>query len=233
MWRVEVTCSLVANYAYLCVSEQETVYPAFAVATYEPAMSTVASCAWNVPLLWFAMFRPVDLVTRTFQTDDGPYVVTAPITPRKLAMGRLVESLPRLQVLFGQQGDITEYCALLAQAVRDVPGQYITIEWDEIDVITEGSFLAEAAAAMASLDPATTSNPELDRRRLQRLSGLGVAERKLPPARYLLDRMTGTGEDEYLHARIVGSRHLRQVPWEPPVDDDAVQSPFTPGGDRW
>lgn len=202
-----------ANYAYLCVSDIESIYPGFADSAYDPAVNTVAACAKNVPLLWFALFRPESLVTRTFDTDDGPYVVTAPIALRKQALTNLDASLSRLETLFHDRGSLTEHARLLADALRGVAGRYATIEWDEIDVITEGGFLAEARAAMASLDPSAPPRPLVDRERLLRLSGIGRRERAFPPAAYLINHHAPSAEDEFLHTRLLGSRHLKAVPW--------------------
>lgn len=204
-----------ANYAYLCVSDQETIYPAFADEFYDPATSTVSSCAWNVPLLWFALFRPSDLVTKTFHTDDGPYVVTAPITTRDTAILQLFESLPRLQALFADRGSLDAHAKLLAEALRRRSGRYATVEWDEIDVITEGGFLAESTAAMASLDPTVAPEPDVDRLRLQRLSGIGRINRQFPPALSRLDQPFGDPQDEYLHTRLTGVSHPNAERWLP------------------
>lgn len=204
-----------ANYAYLCTTNTETIYPAFADESYDPAASTVARCACNVPLLWFALFRPHDLVTHTFGTDDGPYVVTAPITFRDQAIAQLELALPRLESLFAGRGRLGDYGSLLIKALRDMHHSYLTIEWDEIDVITEGDFLAEATAAMASLDPSVPSNPVIDRKRLLRLSGIGRRDRQFPAAKLSLNPGTEVDEESFLHSRLIGSSYLRPVPWEP------------------
>lgn len=202
-----------ANYAYLCVSDRETIYPAFADEFYDPATSTISSCAWNVPLLWFGLFRPSDLVTKTFHTDDGPYVVTAPITTRDTAILQLFESLPRLQSLFADRGSLDAHAKLLAEAIHRSSGRYATVEWDEIDVITEGGFLAEATAAMASLDTAAPANPDADRLRLQRLSGIGRINRPFPPAQNRLDQPFSDSAEEYLHTRLTGVSHPSTERW--------------------
>lgn len=168
------------NHAHLCVSNHESIYPTFADESYDPAIHTVATCARSVPLLWFAMFRPQDLITRAFETDDGPYVVVAPVTTRTTALAQLKAALPRLDELFTVAAQFETPARILAEAVRSAPGCRVTIEWDEIEVITEGDFVSEAAAAMASLDPLTIGDPHTDRGRLLRLCG---ADRLFPPDR--------------------------------------------------
>jgi hypothetical protein len=204
----------VANYAYLCTTNVETIYPAFADEFYDPAISTVARCERNVPLMWFALFRRKDLVTHTFSTDDGPYVVTAPITSRDHAIRQLEQSVPRLEALFAGRGRLSDYASLLVKALRDMDSRYLTIEWDEIDVITEGGLLAEASAAMASLDPTTPPNPVMDRKRLLRLSGIGRRDQPFPAAKLAINPDTDLKEESFLHSRLIGSSYLRPVPWE-------------------
>jgi hypothetical protein len=185
--------------------QQRVIYPTFADPAYDPAVNLVATCAGHVPLLWFAMFRPADLVTQAFETDDGPYVVVAPVTTRQQALKNLAAALSRLDELFPEDvlrgtwsgrvsrsrenlfrdplfpagGALRGYAGMLAEAVGGAPGPWVTVEWDEIDVITAGDLTAEATAAMVSLEPATVGDPATDRARLLWLSGL---DRTNPPA---------------------------------------------------
>jgi hypothetical protein len=158
------------------VSNHESIYPTFADEHYDPSVNTVASCARNVPLLWFGMFHPSDLVTRAFETDDGPYVVVAPVTTCDAAIEHLAAATERLNELFAGHGRLDGYIDLLSGAVRHGAGGYVTIEWDEIDVITAGDFLVDATAAMASLEPSTVGDPDVDRARLLRLAGIDPGE---------------------------------------------------------
>lgn len=192
------------NHAHLCVSNHESIYPILADPSYDPTVNTVAVCARSVPLLWFGLFRPINLVRRAFETDDGPYIVIAPIARRKEVIANLEASLPRLSTLFTRQGHLEEYVRLLTRAVSCVPGDWVTIEWDEIAVITQGDFLGEAAAAMASLDPAAVSHPEVDRARLLRLSGINRPDVLFPPAVPVrCDREEESG-DAYVRSKIIG-----------------------------
>ena len=131
------------------------------------------------------MFRPTDLVTRAFETDDGPYIVVAPVASRTAALANLYEALPRLCELFEGETRLRGYTDVLADAIQEAPGEWVTIEWDEIAVITDGDFLAQATAAMASLEPATIGDPEVDRARLLALSGITRSHPPFPAPRSL------------------------------------------------
>ncbi|MBT8224204.1 MAG: hypothetical protein HKP61_01690 [Dactylosporangium sp.] len=194
------------NRAHLCVSNHESIYPTFGDPSYDPTVNTVATCARSVPLLWFALFRPKDLVKRVFDTDDGPYVVIAPIAPCVQALANLTAALPRLVELFAVQGSLDENARLLARAILQAPGDRVTIEWDEIDVITEGDFLADAAAAMSSLDPATPGDTVADRARLLRLSGIGRPDRRFPHPTAALGGDQGNFQETGPQSRLIGVR---------------------------
>jgi hypothetical protein len=185
----------VVNHAHLCVSNHESIYPTFADEAYDPAVHTVATCPRSVPLLWFGLFRPKDLVTRVFETDDGPYVVVAPIATREIAVKQLSLAVPRFDQLFALPAGFETLAQSLSTAIMAAPGQRVTVEWDEIAVITDGDFLGEATAAMASLEE--EGDDLVDRARLLRLSGLTrmfPARRKSVPDSFLpLDRLIGLG----------------------------------------
>lgn len=205
-----------ANYAYLCVSNHATVYPAFADPAYDSLSCTVARGSSHVPLTWFGLFRPRDLVTHTFATEDGPYTVTAPLATRERALAQLDAARPRMGWLFAEYGQLDEYIDLLATAIEVADGTHVTIEWDEIDVIADGSFLVRAIEALGSVDPAAKGDPDLDRERLLRLAGLdGIAGLGFPPARHLLEHGPVDGPVGYVHTHLIGTSNARSVPWEP------------------
>jgi hypothetical protein len=187
----------VVNHAHLCVSNHESIYPSFADESYDPAVNTVATYARSVPLLWFAMFRTKNMVTRAFDTDDGPYVVAAPVTTKAKALAQLDAAIPRLNELFGTASAFDKPAAMLAEAVLRASGRCVTVEWDEVAVISEGDFLAIATNAMAVLEPGAAGDPGEDRAALLRASGterLFTAGRMVPAEEFLpLGRLIGVG----------------------------------------
>lgn len=166
-------------------------------------------------MTWFGLFRPRDLVTHTFATDDGPYTVTAPLAKRDRALAQLDEARGRLGWLFAEYGELDEYIDLLAMAIEAADGSHVTIEWDEIDVIADGDFLVRAIEALGSVDPLAKGEPETDRQRLLRLAGLdGIAGLGFPPARHLMEHGPADGPVGYVHSRLIGTSNARSVPWE-------------------
>ncbi|MBN1173962.1 MAG: hypothetical protein JXA67_17445, partial [Micromonosporaceae bacterium] len=75
---------------------------------------------------------------------------------------------------------------------------------DEIAVITRGDFLAEATAAMASLDPAAKGKTAEDRARLLWLSGINQLDMPFPPPQPLHAAAEDDSQEAHLRSKIIG-----------------------------
>jgi len=134
-------------------------------------------------------------------------------------LAQLDAALPALHRLFGDEGRLDEHVALLRQGVAEAPGRFVTIELEEIAVMHSSTeeYYAMLRDALASLDEPT--DVTADRERLVGLAQLRPG-RPFPPARLVLDGLDAPDDDWWNHSRLLGTRYLRAVPWEPPPEDE-------------
>ncbi|WP_416970890.1 hypothetical protein [Streptomyces sp. 4F14] len=183
-----------SNSSYLCVSDRPVLYPSSQDPDFVPRTGVVATDAQAVPLLWLALFRAGDLVTKVFTFDedddddevdeDDVIEATAPLAPKDRALAQLAAALPALARLFPGAPDLAGHAALLREAVERAPGAYVTVELDEIAGLwegeEEGSFVPALTAALEGFegveggagvaDPASGHNAEA----VDPASGAGV-----------------------------------------------------------
>ena len=203
-----------ANRSYLCVSDVETLYPNVGDPDYNCEVQTVACDVYCVPLLWLALFRPADLRTQVFEVDGAQVRGTAPIAPKTIALGQLTRAIPTLNRLFAAEGPLDEYAALLRTAVAEAPGQFVTIEMEEIAGLwtpNAEDFYRQFSTALGRFE---LSRPRAaDRERLVCISKLrpGIP---FPPARCFVEGGRVNADDCWNHTRLIGGSWFRPVPWE-------------------
>lgn len=210
-----------ANMSYLCGTNKPTTYPNFADPDYDSDEQTVAADVWCVPLLWAALFRPADIVRKTFTTDEGDVITEAPLATRPVALRQLDEAVPYLNRLFATEGPLDEYAAFLHAAVEAAGFKFLTIEMQEIACLTnpEQAFYDTFRAALAGIG--TDFSPAA-KARWSEIAQFRSLER-FPPARMHFPEFAGrqfSDDDCWNHCRVCGAGSAqtalgRPVPWEP------------------
>lgn len=121
-----------SNTCSLCCSDFPKLYPSERYAGYNPHEDEIAFEANVVPLLWLALFRPNDLRRQVVPNDGDPFRVEAPVAEKAKALAQLEGAVPLVNGLLAPHGPIDEHARLLAQALREARGGYVTIETIEI-----------------------------------------------------------------------------------------------------
>jgi hypothetical protein len=207
----------VANWSYLCATNRKVIYPSYGGRPYEARKQTIASETYCIPLLWLALFRPADLVQRTFVQDGQTLVAEAPLCARKRAIGQLDAAVPYLEELFSDCGALDEFSALFRNALAPLRYRYLTIELEEIACMARSrqEFFNTLRAALAGIGVDFSTRA---RERFVYLAQLFKLQR-FPPPRLMLDKIKGSDDDDVLHGRILGSGGQstgtgRKAPWE-------------------
>ncbi|MES2789203.1 MAG: hypothetical protein V4719_06240 [Planctomycetota bacterium] len=210
-----------SNCSYLCATNVEDTYPSFSDESYDPDVQTIACDVWCVPLLWMALFRPNNIVRKTFTVDGDDIVTEAPIVARTLAIRQLVEAVPYFNKLFAAEGRLDEYAEFLQQALESVDYEYVTIELHEIACLadSEQNFYDSFREALAAIGTDETSGAKVRFSEIAAFRDLT----KFPPARLLLDEAGDpepTDDDFWNHCRVCGAGQSQSglglpVPWEP------------------
>lgn len=210
-----------ANHSYLCRTNVPTTYPSFVDEHYDADEQTIACDVWCVPLLWMAMFRPADIVRKTFDLDGEELVTEAPLAARSTAIRQLREAVPYFNTMFGSEGRVNDYAELMTQALEAAPYEFVTVELQEIACLadSEQDFYDNFRDALAAIGSDYT--PEAKARYCEIASFQAL--QKLPPARLLLDEpgeYEPTDDDFWNHCRVCGAGQSqsgmgRPVPWEP------------------
>jgi hypothetical protein len=204
--------SPVANWSYLCATNRKVVYPSYGDRPYVARKQTIASETYCIPLLWLALFRPADLVQRTFTQDGQRLVAEAPLCARTRAIGQLNAAVPYLEELFFDCGPLDEFAALFRKALKPLRYRYLTIELEEIACMARSrqEFYDTLRAALTGIGSDYSTGA---RERFVYLAQL-FKLRRFPPPRLMLDKIKGSDDDYVLHGRILGSHDQgRKVPW--------------------
>lgn len=206
-----------ANTSYLCATNVPTIYPSFVQPDYDPRAQLIACDVYCVPLLWFALFRTGDIVSKTFEVDDGSLNTEAPLVAVAQAITQLDAACPYFDQLFAAEGGLAGYASFLRQALSDVHFDYVTIELQEIACMSdpEQAYYDEVRAALAGIDVDRTPAAK---RRLVKLAQLRNLQR-FPSPRLLIDDLEGPDDDYWNFCRVLGagaagSGFGRPVPWE-------------------
>jgi hypothetical protein len=87
-----------ANWAFLSCTPDRRTYPSY---TGKAQYRAVLSAAWHLPVMWWAIFRPADLVVdrAAREAGDGD-PVPAPIVLRSRVKQRLAEAFSRVEKLY-------------------------------------------------------------------------------------------------------------------------------------
>lgn len=213
-----------SNRSYLCGTNLQETYPSFVDPDYDPDEQTLACDVYCVPLLWLGMFRPADIVAKTFtvptdEEDETVEVPTeAPLVERAKAIAQLKESLAYFNKLFAKEGSLDDYHTFLLEVLETADYQYVTIELQEVAALedSEQEFYDTFRAALAGIG--NDFSPEA-KQRLVDIAQFQDLE-KFPPARMLLDDLEAEDEDYWNHCRVCGAGENvsglgRAVPWEP------------------
>jgi hypothetical protein len=206
-----------SNRSYLCGTNLETIYPSFVDKSYDSQNQTIACDVYCVPLLWTALFRPADIVRKTFKVERDEIVAEAPLTRRGTAIRQLGEALPYFNRLFSEEGLLDEYVGFLRQALEAVDFEYVTVELQEIACLTnpEQAYYDMFRLALAGIG--SDLSPDA-KQRLADIAQFRDMDR-FPPARLLLDGLEGEDNDFWNHCRVCGAGAMeagigRPVPWE-------------------
>ena len=207
-----------ANRAYLCQSDHDSLYPSFVDEEYDSAAQTLASDVEAVPLLWLALFRPQNLRQQTFEVDGEEITVEAPIVERATALAQLEESRPYFNSLFEAAGSLDDYYAFFRQLLESATGKYVTIELQEVATLYEDEqqFYDEVRAALAAIGSPVN---EEDQHRLMEICQL-PSNLKFPSARMYLDHLDYSDDDQWAFTRVLGAGQFgslgigKEVPWE-------------------
>jgi hypothetical protein len=206
-----------SNRSYLCSTNLETTYPSFVDEEYDADQQTVACDVWCVPLLWTALFRPADIVSKTFTVGSEEVPTEAPLTRRTTALRQLQEALSYYNRLFAAEGALDDFARFLYQALAAVPYEFVTVELQEIACLTgpEQAYYDNFRAALAGIG--SDYSPEAKARLVEIAQFRDL--KKFPPPRLLLDGLEGSDDDFWNHCRICGAGASeagigRPVPWE-------------------
>src|SRR6478672_10753928 len=77
------------NRSYLCGSRQPRLHPSYWDEKFDPDTQILVNDVIGVPALWFALFRPDDIVCQVFETDEGNFHVEAPLASKDKALAQL------------------------------------------------------------------------------------------------------------------------------------------------
>ena len=206
------------NRSYLCGSRQPRLHPSYWDEAFDPDTQILVNDVIGVPALWFALFRPDDVVSQVFETDEGHFHVEAPIASTEKALAQLRSAGGVLEQAFAGLGSAAGYLLLFEQAIAASPWPYVTIEMTEIAYAGDpAAFYADVRRLLEKMEQQTADGM------LELLSDLSAFEALtvLPPARYCLDALEDVTEnDAWNHCRMIGAGQLhsgigRAVPWEP------------------
>jgi hypothetical protein len=204
----------VANWAYLCATNRKVIYPSYGDRPYQASKQTVASETYCIPLLWLGLFRPADLVKRTFRQEGQKIVAEAPLCARMRAIRQFDAAWPYLEDMFHECGPLEEHAALFRKALVPLRYRYLTIELEEIACMAKSRryFYSTMRAALKGIGSDYSTEAY---HRLVYLAQLFNLTR-FPPARLMLDDIKGADDDYKFHGRILGSQDMgRKVPWYP------------------
>ena len=198
-----------SNRAYFCCTDWKRIYPSSAgrQAGFDPKIHTVLSSAGCVPLLWLGMFSFDDLVESTFELDDGPYDVVAPLARREAAIERLRSRREWLDALFRECGGVATHVDLFLEHVSRYGKQWLTIELDEISHLYDDpdewyEMLGDALVRMDARDEDAKDT-------LVELSTV-MTERRIP---LFADLVTSKQEERWNFFRVMGEGWLSPAPW--------------------
>jgi hypothetical protein len=208
----------VANWSYLCATNRKVIYPSYGDRPYDSRKQTVASVVNCVPLLWLGLFRPADLVRRTFIQEGRPFVAEAPLCARSKAIRQFRAAVPHLEDMFHECGPLDGFAELFLKGLEPLNYRYLTIELEEIECMAKSRkwFRDTLRKAIGGIG---TDYSTAARDRFIYLAQL-FALRRFPPPRLLLDKLKGSDDDFMLHGRVLGSGSSttgmkgRKAPWD-------------------
>lgn len=187
-----------ANWSYLCATNRKVIYPSYGDKPYDARQQTVASETYCVPLLWLALFRPPDLVERTFTQEGKTFVALAPLCARSKAIRQFRSAWPHLEKLFEDCGRLDGFAELFLEALEPLRYRYLTIELEQIECMAKSRkwFRDTLRAALAGIE--NDHSP-----RSAGAVGLPRATLRPPP---LPARKTLPGQNASLRRRLCAAR---------------------------
>jgi hypothetical protein len=93
------------------------------------------AAGYSIPLFWFFLFRPEDLMEYPADglEDDYPHpALKIPCTRCKTAAGNLRKRLPLLDKWFGSKGSLEYHVDLFSNWLDTLPYEYVTLDWYEL-----------------------------------------------------------------------------------------------------
>lgn len=210
-----------SNRSYLCGSKLSRIQPSNWDEDFDGDSQILVNDVIGVPVLWFALFRPSDMVTQVFETEDGDFHVEAPITSKEQALANLKDSTEVLVEAFSGLGNVNEYITFFEQTISASEWPFVTIEMEEIAYTSDPEEFYQDVRRLLERFEQHTADGVLDLLlELSAFEDLSV----LPPARYLLDSLEDVTEnDAWNHCRMIGAGQLnsgigKTVPWEKQAD---------------
>jgi hypothetical protein len=203
------------NKAWLTTAATRQSFPSLQEPGYDAARHTVACCTWGIPLLWLPLFRPSDMLVESVTVQSGrTYRDPAPVVETPTALERLAGAVARLNEVFGEQGSVDQYAAMLREAVASAARPFVTLEAQELAWPGEPEeFYRRLERALAYFDRPDSREARDD---LLYLTPT-VSEPDMP---FPAPEEVWGGEDAGVEALemlrfLVGERWVRPVPWEP------------------
>lgn len=200
-----------ANRCFLSCSDVPGIYPSLADSDFDAERSWVAHGAGCLPLLWLPLFEPASFVRKTFETEEGPCTVLAPVCDRGEALRRLSSRRAFLNSMFAANGGLDDHIDLYLQLIEASDGSWLTAEWDEVSRLHPASAFDEMVVQCVNqLDREDAGARE----GLLHLSTVDGARPFVAPSLVQVAGATLPDVDVWNLFRILGESYIRRVPWE-------------------
>jgi hypothetical protein len=212
-----------ANRIYLCATRHQHIYPSFCEGDYDASEQTLAADVYCVPLLWLALFQREDIQVKHFDVRGERVRAFAPVAARKKAIRQLRNAVPYLESILQTSESLLGHAKLVATLLGSSPCEYVTIEWQEIEVLApQGVFERKINAAFRAMEVQRRPSQGFLRRLFSKDSiedlFYGLTEIKkgsrIPAADSLLTGAKLSDDEIWNLTRVLGTRHIRDVPWE-------------------
>jgi hypothetical protein len=210
-----------ANHSFLIATSSKQAFPR--LRKPRPIVEVVACGNWGVPFLWFAMFRPEDMVTWKGHHLDGlPANLAAPIASRRKIPQRLEEAIGSLERAAPKAKTWDVHLRLLGDAIKSLEGKwkYVTCEWEEVLAHNPQGFYDSTDWLLRFFAGQRVQKAS---RAISEISGMKF-DRPLRDPR--ADRAKPWSDnDEKQLGRLLGNEWKRSVPWWPKPGKPEGKSP--------
>lgn len=200
-----------SNNALLLGTASKQVFP---LLQKKPPKHEVIACGqWQVPLLWFAIFRFEDMQTWKWPGKDGPpFELRAPVVARQKVAARLKEAVPLLEAAAPKVKTWKEHMLLLGKAIDSLPShlKFVTCEWEEIIALHPPGFITGAKWLLAFFGGEKVRQPL---KQLETISGTKLGKAIRDPAKSMEGEFKK--QDWKTLAALLGVEWEKELPWTP------------------